>query len=147
MGNHYGHFDGADEKKLGHFCAAFVTALLFGESDLDDEDDDSSFLDKGMSFENFDTESKARIVKLCKEFEEAHMDDILEYGLPEAGADFYFTSAGHGVGFWENDYGTPEICERLNDAAKVYGSYHICLQNDRSIHFEYGGINWTQTKP
>lgn len=34
---------------------------------------------------------------------------------------------GHGVGFWEEDYGTPESCKRLDEAAKAEGTCYVDL--------------------
>ena len=99
------------------FTAGFVSAMLFGEN-MSTRDDSDSFLDAGYAWSDIAPESQAVILAECGAFQLRHGADILEYGEAEAGADLYFSAAGHGCGFWEEDHGTPEGCARMDRTAK-----------------------------
>ncbi len=145
-GNHYENRDAFEDYRnyqgASPFLRGYVGALLFGETlflnddgeqaDPDEEDGrDIMILDAGFHWEDFDEDSRGRIVKDCAQFYEANKEDILAYGAEEAGSDYYFTRQGHGVGYWEEDHGTPEICKRLTEAAKTEGECYVDLNEGK----------------
>lgn len=77
----------------------------------------------------------AQGVRECAAFQAANARDIEGYGAAPAGMDFWFTRNGHGVGFWEYDYGTVAECDRLNAAAKAAGMRGVVLGSDGCFHF------------
>lgn len=74
----------------------------------------------------------------CAAFFDAHTDDIFDYGAAQAGHDFWLTRNGHGAGFWEEDYGTPEICARLDAAARAAGPRAVYLWGAGTLYLEEG---------
>jgi hypothetical protein len=109
---------------LDTFTAAYLEAVEFAPS-LDETELDADWSDTIASDAGKD----------CAAFYAANEDDILAYGVREAGHDFWFTRNGHGVGFWENDHGTPEVCARLDAAAKDAGPVDMYAGKDGLIHF------------
>lgn len=81
------------------FVAAYLEAAEF--SDLPE--------DMNKAECELDAASLERATGECRAFFDAHTADILAYGIEQAGHDLWFTRNGHGVGFWEEDHGTPEI--------------------------------------
>lgn len=71
----------------------------------------------------------------CQKFFNENKQDVLDYGIEYAAHDFWFTRNGHGVGFWENDHGTPEICDRLDAAARAFGETSFYLGDDELGYF------------
>lgn len=142
-GNHYKNSDAFEDYRnyqgSSPFLRGYVGALLFGETLRLDDDGESAdpdgdgrdlmILDAGFHWEDFDKDSQCRIVKDCIQFYEQNREDIEAYGAEEAGSDYYFTRQGHGVGFWEEDYGAPETCKRLDEAAKAEGECYVDLIN------------------
>lgn len=89
--------------------------------------------------EDIEPESLARVAKLCREFQATHAALLAEayncddYSEVQAGRDFYFTRAGHGVGYWDREQLKADgLDKRLSDAA---GSHEINLdahQDDKA---------------
>jgi len=141
MGNHYTDSDAdpsqelesvIEDSSLRDFVRGYVSAMLFTEMpDRDDTGSDASFLDENFDWSDITPESQKAILETCSDFYQAHESDIEEYGPAEAGNDFLFTRNGHGCGFWENDHGTPEICARLDSAAKSEGETYAQLFEDQ----------------
>lgn len=50
------------------------------------------------------------------------------YDAEQAGADFYFSRAGHGVGYWDRELGA--IGDQLHEATKPYGDVTVMLWHD-----------------
>lgn len=93
-----------DLSKMAH---AFCEAVLFGESEIPD---DAEFSDDAL----------VTIRNACAEFLSGEIDAIDADGqTPEQfGHDFYMTSVGHGVGFWDGDW--PIHGERLTEKCRPY---------------------------
>lgn len=49
----------------------------------------------------------------------------------QTGHDFWLNRNGHGVGFWEPEWGNPG--ERLHQAAIAFGEYHLYVGDDGTI--------------
>ena len=89
------------------FVHCYLTAVLFGEHCSNEAD--GEYLDDVYTIDDFSPEALARATADCEAFLQAAEDaDIpLLYAdcAEQAAYDFYFTSRGHGVGFWDR----PEI--------------------------------------
>lgn len=114
--------------KLDRFTEAYLEAADFADLPTNGNGEEEPN-------DGFSPELIAQAAQDCAAFQEAHWDDVLEYGVEEAGHDFWFTRNWHGVGYWENDHGTPEICKRLNDAAKAAGHLDIYVGDDGLLYF------------
>lgn len=49
-------------------------------------------------------------------------------------AAFWLTRNGHGAGFWENDYGTEEQCDKLTEACKAFGEFNLYPGDDGRLY-------------
>jgi hypothetical protein len=115
---------------VNDFVHGYMVALLFGEMDMDreDENDDSSLQDNGYSVHDFSAKAAKALTHEAVEFYWRNRRTLraayalqppCEYGdnayTPErAGHDFYFNQAGHGVGYWSRDLG--DIGDALSEA-------------------------------
>jgi hypothetical protein len=92
------------------FAAAFVEAALFADTPEYYEGKDGRI---GLS-----SDSAEKMRDFARAFYRANEPDIAAYpeGLTQAGHDLWFTTAGHGVGYWEH---TDAASTRLDAAAKA----------------------------
>lgn len=117
------------------FFKAYLEAILFSECDMD-SDNDASLHELGFDITDFSEESIERLHTIAQTFfkvAEQLLDKACQdhnYGMEKAGHDFYFTSAGHGVGYWDRNIGylgdkltelagRGEYCMFINDGDKV----------------------------
>ena len=115
---------------LKEFTQGFIAAICFTEGAID--------LDDG---------SKIIADDVCADFFRNHIGTLVTYadyqGWENMGHDFWLTSQGHGVGFW--DRGKHERLEKqLTDISQTY---HFEVYKDTEE--EFGGIaslTWYQTK-
>jgi hypothetical protein len=63
---------------------------------------------------------------------QAYASKSVDYDETRAGADFWFTRNGHGVGFWDRDLG--DIGDKLGDMARPYGSTGLYRGDDDQIY-------------
>ena len=89
------------------FVRCYLTAVLFGEHCSDETE--GEYLDDVYSLDDFSPEALARATADYEAFLQAaeNADIPLLYAdcAEQAAYDFYFTSRGHGVGFWDR----PEV--------------------------------------
>ena len=89
------------------FVRCYLTAVLFWEHCSNE--DEGEFLDNVYTIDDFSPEAFERATADC----EAFLQAAEKAGLPllyadcaeQAAHDFYFTSRGHGTGFWDR----PEV--------------------------------------
>ena len=89
------------------FVRCYLTAVLFGEPCGNDTD--GEYLDDVYTIDDFSPEALERATADCEAFLQAaeNADIPLLYAdcAEQAAYDFYFTSRGHGTGFWDK----PEV--------------------------------------
>ncbi len=117
------------------FTAAYITTMLWAETDGDGESLDENF--DGCPGE-FGEGVMARIEADCAKFQADNETDLACDGVvcgpdfgPDgrAGHDFWLTRNGHGAGFWDGDW--PELQgARLTAAAKAFGHVDIYIGDD-----------------
>lgn len=112
--------------KLDEFTRAYLDALVFTDCGPDDP---TPFNEDSLSQEMVN-----QAIEECAAFQKQFAADIAEYGASQAGHDFWMTRNGHGVGFWEYDHATPEICDRLDAGARAAGRREI-YDNDGLLYF------------
>ena len=90
------------------FAAAFVEAALWADTPEGYEGD-------GLRIGLASGEAE-RMRAFAESFFAANADDVYAYpeGIMQAGHDLWFTTAGHGVGYWEHN---DTASKRLNEAA------------------------------
>lgn len=89
------------------FVRCYLTAVLFGEHCSDE--DTGEYLDAIYTIDDFSPETLARAGADCEAFlqaaENAGIPLLYADYAEQAAYDFYFTSRGHGTGFWDK----PEV--------------------------------------
>ena len=89
------------------FVRCYLTAVLFGEHCSNEED--GEYLDLCYTLEDFSPEAFEHASADCSAFlqsaENAGIPLLYADCAEQAAYDFYFTSRGHGVGFWDR----PEV--------------------------------------
>lgn len=142
--------------------AGLLDCILFSETDNADESGGES-LDRNYSRDDFNAESVAKLrADVVKLLEAADPRDLESYtrvtpspsgGAPDSygrndyvteesfGHDLWFTSVGHGVGFWDRDYLDCEanaagtLGDRLTALAKRFGEHWVHV-TDGEIYVE-----------
>jgi hypothetical protein len=118
------------------FTSSYIEAALW--STLDESTESGGFpLDKNYTDDDLAPDTIAQIVADCKRFQEENSDDIATWEgdyTPDdmAGYDFWMTRNGHGVGFWDGDWG--DVGERLTEACKEYPEVNLYVGDDGKIY-------------
>jgi hypothetical protein len=115
-----------------HIHHGFIQALTFADIEHPDNDlagcvlSDKALKDIRNIVNVFiaDNESTIEVYLL------AHTDHDLE----SVGNDLYFTLAGHGVGFWEQD---GEHAKALDEWCKQYQSFDVYQGDDGELYVSY----------
>ena len=121
------------------FVHCYLTAILFWEHRISDDDDAVEYLDAIYTIDDFSPEALERATADCEAFLQSAERSgfrLLQSEYAEQGAyDFYLTSRGHGTGFWDK----PEVygkqgAEMLNKIAKNFRCPD-CYDADGKIYF------------
>lgn len=101
------HNNSAQWRDLGYFAQGYVEALFFTSTGSGDDEELEN-----ATFEDLAPETLASIIADCAAWQksnEALLDSAYEahpgYAETRAGHDYWFTTQGHGVGFWSRDMG------------------------------------------
>jgi hypothetical protein len=112
------------------------------EEDSDEELDLPDYFD--WSYSDIDAKSLKSIIEDCENFmdecAEADIDLEEDWGLEQAGHDFWLTRNGHGAGFW--DRGKGALGDKLSKIAEAYGSVDTLIA-DCDVDSEFGFKNVT----
>ena len=132
---------------LSRFSREALGALLWSESDVDEDGDGVPFLDDapGTHYESgadvpcedleWDESGLGEFARDCESF----YSEVIEAGLSSAGTveqlahDFILTRNGHGAGFW--DRGIGEDGQELTRMAKAYGTVGLYRGDDGKLYF------------
>ena len=124
---------------LTRFSREALGALLWSESDVDEDGNGVPFLDDapGTHYESgadvpcedleWDESGLGEFARDCESF----YSEVIEAGLSSAGTveqlahDFILTRNGHGAGFWDGDYPEPagSVLTRMSKAYSTVGLY------------------------
>lgn len=115
-------------KDLTPFQLAYLECALWSGTDNSD-DSGGEPLDRNYSFGDIAPATLAEMIADCRDFCEANAELLDGCGLDDgqAGHDFWLSRNGHGAGFW--DRGLGDVGQALHDAAKVYGSYDLSVDD------------------
>ena len=117
----------------GHdFFDGFLNAALWSSND-NSRDDGGDPLDQNYSQDDIDPKSKAALKAECERFQRENAADLAGFEESAAGADFWFTRCGHGVGYWDGDYPEPQAT-RLTEASERYGNVDLYVGDDGVIY-------------
>ncbi|MAT51447.1 MAG: hypothetical protein CMK32_09725 [Porticoccaceae bacterium] len=110
---------------------AYITAALWSTTDDNDEPLDENYAASDLAPETLER-MRADVVS----FVEKHASEIAAWegddAAKQAGHDLWFTRCGHGVGFWESEWGRPG--EILDSYAKSIGEVWLYVGNDEKIY-------------
>lgn len=126
---------------LDAFTRGYIEAMFFTNGDTGDDNEN---LLHGLGVSRLTRKSLERIKRDCAEFLESplwthtredgkrvhisvseYLETLEDYDLEQAGRDLWFTRQGHGVGFWDRDFGTQEQRDRLSDVARAMGEHEV----------------------
>lgn len=89
-------------------------------------------LDENYSWTDIAPECLQAMLDDCAKFQAEQ--DLSGYPSEQAGHDFWLTRAGHGCGFWENDFGTEEQCDKLTEVCKQMGEFYLYPGDDGKLY-------------
>ena len=112
------------------FTQAYIDCALWASSA--DENGDS-FTDQGKGQSDLAPDCLAKMIADCRRFQKMNAKDLAQAGSDdENGHDFFLTRCGHGVGFSDRGYGP--VGDRLEKAAKAFGSVDLYMGDDGLIY-------------
>ena len=128
--------------ELDEFTAAYIEAALWSTNDESDPSGGDP-LDNNYTEEDIDLDSRWQMIQDCRKFQAENAADIATWESPEnasctttpneqAGHDFWLTRNGHGVGFWESEWGEPG--QRLDKACEKFGECNLYVGDDGLIY-------------
>lgn len=92
-------------------------------------------MDEYLTVDNFSNEAVDQAITECDDFVRANKEDLESIGTrAQHGHDFSLSRNGHGAGFFDRGYG--DVGERLQEAARVYGSIEVYQGDDGLLYFE-----------
>lgn len=118
--------------KLDSFTRGYLEAALWSTND-ESREDGGDPLDDNYSIADFAPEAVEKAKQDCARFQQQNARDLEGFDEAEAGADFWFTRNGHGVGYWDGDYPEPQG-DRLSKAAKKFGEVWLTVGDDGLIY-------------
>lgn len=124
--------DAQDAGSLSDFTRGYLEAALFSTTDNSD-DNGGDPLDDNYGIADFAPEAIESATRDCERFQRENAASLEGFDDAEAGADFWFTRCGHGVGFWDGDYPEPQAT-RLTDASKKFGEVWLTVGDDGLIY-------------
>lgn len=131
------------DERVDAAVGGYIEALLFANAMTSDgESVPDAHLDYApVALSDFTGDAQTEIVADVLDFISANIRDCVTYTLRRLpaeggrlkawralGADFLFSSSGHGAGFF--DRGNGDVYTRLQDAARVYGGRHAIVDDD-----------------
>lgn len=135
-----------DEEMLDQMVKGYMDAVLFTETD-----DDQEPLDSNYSNEDFDPETVIKIRKMISQYIEENLDAIKSSNIhyDTIGKDIWFAQSGQGAGFFDHLMDR-DVIDKLTKGAKKFVdlSAHVFAQDGKvyieggwfSEEFEEGGV-------
>jgi hypothetical protein len=130
--------DPAVVASLDEFTKAYLKCALWCTNDGSDESG-GDFLDSNFSFYDIAPEALFQAAADCAKFQRAFGKDIEAAGLApsRAGHCFWLNRNGHGSGFWDEEFQTPEqeaALLVLDSASKSFGEADPYVGGDAKIY-------------
>ena len=114
------------------FTRGFTEAMFFTGADMGDDLE-------GATVADLAPETREKIGALSMQFQRLNRADLAEacecpgYDMQQAGRDFWYTSQGHGTGYWDGDL--PEaLGDRLTAAAKQHDTDGTYRGDDGKVY-------------
>ncbi len=124
-------------KALDSFTQGYIEAMFFTSTGTGDDGDL-----KDASVAELAPDAWQSIIEDCANFQKLFADDLAEacdqdkmdYGMENAGRDFWYTRNYHGAGYW--DRGLGDIGDKLTDNVKGYAELYLYRGDDGLIYVE-----------
>lgn len=123
------------------FLDGYLECCLWSSSDNSD-DSGGNPLDENYDVDDLADEALAKAIKDCNAFirKAGKLMNALNKKLGtndgQHGHDFWLTRNGHGVGFWDRNYG--KAGDALTDFAKTFGQCDAIVGDNGKIYLEGG---------
>lgn len=134
-------YNALDAFTQGYLEAMFFTECEHGTDRNTWDPETQSSLPGDVGFSDLAPDTLEAIKRDCEAFQTAHREDLDEaldngringYDEQAAGRDFWYSRAGHGVGFWDRDLG--DIGDTLDRHAKAFGETWVYLGDDGRVY-------------
>lgn len=107
----------------------YIEAMFFTEDELLNDVDEyklsPEFVTKVQKLvDNFVTQADDLIPQALEKNE--------DYNLQRVGNDLWFTTQGHGVGFWDRDL--EDVGDKLTEICEKIGKHDVCIGDDNLIY-------------
>ena len=100
------------------------------------DDDNGEPLDHNYGVDDIDPATLARMEVDCRDFQQSQeklLDEaqtiLALYDNAHAGHDFWLSRNGHGAGYFDRGFG--EVGDKLQAAARIYGSVNLSVANGK----------------
>lgn len=124
---------------MDKFTRAYIDAMLWSSND-----DEGEPLDKNYTIDDLSKDCLAKCVEDCERFQKENAEDIATIphrytsndnwsGDEQAGHDFWLTRNRHGVGYWDREYLTQAVKDRLTKNAQAYGEVYTYVSHDGEV--------------
>lgn len=134
------HYGNRDITWLKMFVEGYLDAMLDDAMSLVRDSGEEGAIERALEYDwswlSLAPETFAQIADDCAKFWDATLDWLMEseQTYDSAGAHFWYTRVGAGVGFWDaRQWG--EFNERLDAAAKPFGHLDPYVGDDGLIYF------------
>jgi len=116
---------------------AYIQTALWSSSDDEDNSLDSQYGYEDVAQESI-TKAKSDLKSLIQQLKQAKLYDVYmqEYDLSQLAHDFWLTRNGHGAGFWDRDYSTDDLGDKITDIVKKFRPVDAVVGDDGKIYFE-----------
>lgn len=122
---------GVDEFSLDYLTDAAWSGLEAALWSATDEDG-APLETRGFTLADIDDDVADSFAREVGEFCHMQTRDVTGLGAGQVGHDFVLTRNGEGAGFW--DRGLGEQGDRLTEACRPYGRFHLYIGDDGKIY-------------
>lgn len=122
---------GVDDLSLNYLTDAAWSGLGTALWSSTDEDGDSLEAG-GFTVADIDDDVADSFAREVVEFCHVQHRDLAELGAGQVGHDFVLTRNGEGAGFW--DRGLGEVGDRLTEACRPYGGFHLYVGDNGKLY-------------
>lgn len=104
------------------------------------DSDTGEYLDENYSYEDITPETLEKMKEDVKKFIKENAKILKEWGMSgmsesQIGHDFWLSRNGHGAGFFDRtDLCPKELCNKLQESARNFGSVILYVGNDGKIY-------------
>lgn len=118
---------------IDFFTRAYLECALWSSVD-NSNDQGGEPLDKNYDITNFAHEALEKIKAECKKFQEENANLLSDLDDAQSGHDFWLTRNHHGSGFWDRDFISDDLGEKLTKASYAFPECDIYIGDDGLLY-------------